>query len=76
MAPIRVGIIGLRPPPEYSSSRVRPGYWAATAHLPALRAMPEDYEVIAVCNSSVQSAAAASKHLDYSQAHCRAAVLT
>ncbi|KAI0905368.1 oxidoreductase [Ustulina deusta] len=61
MAPIRVGIIGLRPAPEYSSSRVQPGYWAVIAHLPALRAMPEDYEVIAVCNSSVQSAAAAIK---------------
>ncbi|KAF2964438.1 hypothetical protein GQX73_g9133 [Xylaria multiplex] len=62
MAPIRVGIIGLRPMQsggEDIANQV--GYWAAIAHLPALRAMPEDYEVVAVCNSSVQSARTAIK---------------
>ncbi|KAI0404388.1 oxidoreductase [Xylaria palmicola] len=62
MAPIRVGIIGLRPKSSDDSPLpVGIGYWAANAHLPALRAMPEDYEVVAVCNSNVQSAKTAIK---------------
>jgi predicted dehydrogenase len=62
MAPIRVGIIGLRPRPEgVDNMSGQPGYWAALAHLPALRAMPEAYEIVAVCNSSVESASRASK---------------
>ncbi|KAI0426784.1 oxidoreductase [Xylaria sp. FL1042] len=62
MAPIRVGIIGLRPmPPHDSTLANRLGYWAAVAHLPALRAMPEDYEIVAVCNSNIESATTAIK---------------
>ncbi|KAI1426485.1 oxidoreductase [Xylaria sp. FL1777] len=62
MAPIRVGIMGLRPMPQGESSpQLRLGYWAASAHLPALRALPEDYEIVAVCNSSVESARTAIK---------------
>ncbi|KAK5633028.1 hypothetical protein RRF57_008743 [Xylaria bambusicola] len=61
MAPIRVGIIGLRPMPVDGSKRAVIGYWAVTAHLPALKALPEDYEIVAVCNSSVESAEAAIK---------------
>lgn len=62
MAPIRVGIVGLRPRPEddlTGSSMFQ--YWAPAAHLPALRALPEDYEIVAVCNSNVESAIRASK---------------
>lgn len=44
MAPIKVGFIGL-------STKG----WAKGAHLPYLKASPE-YEVVAVCNSSVESA--------------------
>lgn len=59
MAPIRVGIIGLRASDGPVANK--PGVWAANAHLPALRAMPEEYEIVAVCNSSIQSATKASK---------------
>ncbi|TGJ85507.1 hypothetical protein E0Z10_g3277 [Xylaria hypoxylon] len=62
MAPIRVGIIGLKPKPtDDEDTSVRPGYWASSAHLPALRALPEDYEIVAVCNSNLQSATTAIK---------------
>ncbi|KAI0533602.1 oxidoreductase [Xylaria digitata] len=62
MAPIRVGIIGLRPMQSDDEDLANQlGYWAAIAHLPALRAMPEEYEVVAVCNSNVQSARTAIK---------------
>ncbi|KAI1184523.1 oxidoreductase [Nemania serpens] len=62
MAPIRVGIVGLRPRPDddlNGSSLFT--YWASLAHLPALRALPEDYEIVAVCNSNVESAMRAIK---------------
>ncbi|KAF4333258.1 oxidoreductase family [Fusarium beomiforme] len=54
MAPIRLGIIGL-------SSR--PGSWAAVAHVPYLLS-PHGrarYEIVALCNSSVESARSAIK---------------
>lgn len=40
--PIRVGFIGLNPGMQ----------WAATAHIPALKALPNDYEIVGVANSS------------------------
>jgi predicted dehydrogenase len=43
MAPIRVGFLGLS----------KAG-WARGAHLPYLKASP-DYEIVAICNSSVES---------------------
>ena len=49
MAPIRVGFIGLSK-----------GGWARNAHLPYLKASP-DYEILALCNSSVESAQEAIK---------------
>ncbi|KAF4635515.1 hypothetical protein G7Y89_g2571 [Cudoniella acicularis] len=49
MAPTRVGFLGL------SKSG-----WAPGAHLPYLKSSP-DYEIVAVCNSSVQSAQEAIK---------------
>lgn len=48
---IRVGIIGLQP--EIS--------WAARAHIPALRAQTECFEVTGVANTSLASAQAAAK---------------
>jgi len=45
MAPIRVGIIGLSP-----------GQWAATAHLPYLQGSQSKFKIVAVCNSSAESA--------------------
>ncbi|KAJ8115956.1 hypothetical protein ONZ43_g4547 [Nemania bipapillata] len=62
MAPIRVGIIGLRPGPDEKPTLASGlGYWAASTHLPALKALPEQYEIVAVCNSHVESAKQAIK---------------
>ncbi|MHA6688291.1 Gfo/Idh/MocA family protein [Mesorhizobium sp. A556] len=44
--PIRVGFIGLNPGI----------HWAATAHIPALTALPNDYQVVGVANTSLASA--------------------
>src|SRR5690606_16030387 len=44
--PIRVGFIGLNPGI----------HWAATAHIPALKALLDDYEVVGVANTSLASA--------------------
>lgn len=44
--PIRIGFIGLNPGV----------HWAATAHIPALKALPDDYEVVGVANTSLASA--------------------
>jgi predicted dehydrogenase len=51
--PIRVGIVGLTPGRS----------WAARAHVPALRALPE-LALLGVANSSPESAAAAARALD------------
>jgi predicted dehydrogenase len=48
MAPIRVGIIGLSTTSDSTN-------WAANAHLPYLQ-KSDKYEVVALCNSSVDSA--------------------
>lgn len=55
MPPIRVGFIGL------SKSG-----WAPNAHLPYLKASP-NYEIVALCNSSVESASAAIKQYELPQ---------
>lgn len=44
--PIRVGFIGLNPD----------SHWASLAHIPALRSLSEDFEVIGVANSTPESA--------------------
>ena len=48
MAPIRVGIIGLSTSAKTS--------WASSAHLPYLKAATDKYQIVALCNSSVESA--------------------
>jgi len=55
MAPIRVGLIGLSgaPPDKYEGTS-----WTPNAHLPYLTASP-DYQIVALLNSSVDSAKAA-----------------
>ncbi|KAL3472710.1 hypothetical protein BJX99DRAFT_272744 [Aspergillus californicus] len=55
MAPIRIGIIGLSP-----------GAWAANAHLPYLQSPDSKFEIVAVCNSSVESSAKSVKDLKLS----------
>ena len=52
MAPIRVGIIGLSP-----------GQWSANAHLPYLQSPNSKFKIVAVCNSSVESAKKSIKDL-------------
>ena len=48
---IRVGVIGLNPGI----------HWAASAHMPALAALPDDYEVVGVANTSLASAGRAAQ---------------
>lgn len=50
--PIRVGIIGLSP-----------GQWAANAYLRYLQSPESKFKIVAVCNSSVESAKNAVKTL-------------
>jgi len=54
MAPIRIGIIGLS---------AKKDTWATIAHLPRLRASP-NYQILALCNSSLSSTEAAIKAHD------------
>lgn len=51
MSPIRVGLIGLSSEP----AGLGQGKWGVSAHLASLRPSPH-YEIVAVCNSSVESA--------------------
>ena len=57
MSPIRVGLIGLSASTEFN--------WAAEAHLPYLKSTPY-YAIVALANSSVQSAKAAIEWVAYS----------
>lgn len=51
MSPTRVGLVGL----SGRSGVFEPGLWAATAHLPSIRAAPSEFELVALANSSVES---------------------
>ncbi|KAH6603911.1 oxidoreductase family [Trichoderma cornu-damae] len=51
MAPIRVGLIGL----GATTPVIGPGSWAVAAHLASFVPSPH-YEIVAVCNSTVESA--------------------
>jgi predicted dehydrogenase len=59
MAPIRVGIIGLASATGEVTASPGDG-WAASAHLPYLVKSPH-YEVVALCNTSIESAKTAVK---------------
>jgi len=52
MAPIRVGIIGL----GTTTNLALTGSWGVFAHLRSLQGLPGAYEVVAIANSSVESA--------------------
>ncbi|MFE0462857.1 Gfo/Idh/MocA family protein [Kitasatospora sp. NPDC058965] len=62
---IRVGIIGVNP--ELG--------WAKRAHVPALRALPEQYELTAVGTSRIESARAAAQHFGVEHAFADARAL-
>lgn len=55
---IGVGIVGLQPGRS----------WAAVAHLPALRYLSDDFKIIGVANSSLESALAAAAECNISRA--------
>ncbi|UII25780.1 Gfo/Idh/MocA family oxidoreductase [Fulvivirga maritima] len=55
---IRIGFIGLNPD----------SHWAATAHLPALQSLEEEFEIIGVANSSLESAEKTAKALNLKHA--------
>jgi predicted dehydrogenase len=54
----RVGIVGLQPGRS----------WAAVAHVPALRALTEDFEIVGVANTSFASAEAAARAVNLPRA--------
>ncbi len=54
MKKIRVGFIGLNPD----------SHWAATAHIPALKSLTEDFEIVGVANRSLESAKATAEALN------------
>ena len=54
---IRVGIIGL----STTGVSQKPGAWGVLAHLPSLQTSPH-YQIVALCNSSVESAEASIAH--------------
>jgi predicted dehydrogenase len=63
--PIRVGFIGLNPD----------SHWAAAAHLPALRALPERFTIVGVANSSPESSRRTAQALGLPHAFDSAAAL-
>ncbi|GGD80570.1 Gfo/Idh/MocA family protein [Croceicoccus mobilis] len=62
---IGVGIVGLQPGRS----------WGALAHVPALRALADRYEIVGVANTSLESATAAAQALDIPRAHVSASDL-
>jgi predicted dehydrogenase len=61
----RIGIVGLQPGQS----------WAAFAHLPAIEALKDKFEVVAVANSRYESSLAAAKAADIPNAYENAAAL-
>lgn len=61
----KVGIVGLQPGRS----------WAARAHVPALRALPQDFEIAGVANTSRESAQAAAKACELPRAYGNVAEL-
>lgn len=62
---IRVGFIGLNPDTQ----------WAATAHLPALHALADDFEIVGVANSTPESARRTAESLSLKNAFASADTL-
>jgi predicted dehydrogenase len=61
----RVGIVGLQPDRS----------WAAVSHVPALRALADDFEIVGVANTSRASAEAAARECGLSRAFDNVAAL-
>ena len=62
MAPIRTGLIGLAATATPSIL----GAWGVMAHLRSIQGLPDDYELVAVANSSVESA---QRSIDFHKLH-------
>jgi predicted dehydrogenase len=62
---LKVGIVGLQPGRS----------WAARAHVPALRALPESYEIVGIANTSRASAEAAAAAMGVPKAFTNVAEL-
>ena len=60
-----VGIVGLQPGRS----------WAAVAHVPALRALPDDFDIVGVANTSRESAEKAAAAMDIERAFAGVAEL-
>ncbi len=58
MSKIKVGFIGLNPD----------SHWASTAHIPALKSLSEEFEVVGVANSTLESAQRTAKALSLKNA--------
>jgi predicted dehydrogenase len=52
MSPVRVGIIGLAATVDYAIT----GAWGVLAHLRSIQALSDEYQIVAVANSSAESA--------------------
>ena len=63
--PLKVGIVGLQPGRS----------WAAKAHVPALRVLPEDFEIVGVANTSLESGESAALALGLPKAYASPAEL-
>ncbi len=64
-AKFRVGVVGLEPKRS----------WAAVAHVPALQAMPDTFEIVGVANTKISSAEAAAAAYGIPRAFASAAEL-
>ncbi len=61
----KIGIVGLQPGRS----------WAAKAHVPALRALPKDFEIVGVANTSLESGEKAAKEMGLPKAFANVAEL-
>ena len=59
----RVGIVGLQPGRS----------WAARGHIPALRALPESFDIVGVANTSLESSQAAAAAMSLPKAYANVA---
>ena len=57
---IKVAVIGA----GFSNSPDGRERWAVRAHVPALKALPEIYDLAAVCTTRMETATTAAKHFD------------
>jgi predicted dehydrogenase len=57
---LKVAVVGA----GFSNSLDGRERWAIRGHLPALRALPDRYEIVALCTTRIETAAAAARHFE------------